>query len=88
MESLTHEHTIHRSSADRVYECDDPAALKELFKTFGFRHYPGLPDSLYSDRWVHVSPQGKTVLTLFRSGRLTLLGPAVPRLDALCEVAG
>jgi hypothetical protein len=76
-------YALHRSSADRVYEVDDPPAIRELFQFLGFRHIPATRDSLYSDRWTHDGPQGRTVLTLFRSGRLTLLGPALPQIDAL-----
>lgn len=77
-------YTLHRS-ADRVYEIDSPEQIRELFAAFGFKHYPATRDALYLDRWTHDGPAGRTTLTLFRSGRLTLLGPALPRLDALCE---
>jgi hypothetical protein len=77
--------TLHRNADPRSYTVLSSAdEIRALFAIFGFKHYPGNVSSIYSDRWTHDGPQGRTVLVYFAdSARLSLLGPAVPALDAL-----
>jgi len=76
-----------RKSADRSYDVLASAdELRELFRLLGFKHLSGSPSSIFSDRWTHDSPQGRTALVYFEDmRRLVLLGPPVPQVDALAE---
>jgi hypothetical protein len=63
-------------SSDRSYTLlSDPSELRALFQAFGFRHFSGTSTDLWSDRWLHDSKEGRSVLVLFPSGRLSILGP-------------
>src|SRR5215475_13844873 len=71
-----------RRVAERSYTLiSTPDELRALFSTFGFKHHVGHTTDLWSDRWTHDSPQGRTTLVLFPSGRLSLLGPQISQVE-------
>lgn len=70
---------------DRVYECEpaDIPRIKRSLEGAGCTHQAPTPGAFYLHRWIHFGKDGKSVITLFRTHRITVLGPAVPALDAL-----
>jgi hypothetical protein len=82
---------LHRIS-DRQYSLIDRnvGALREcLAQLPGFSYYPRGPTDLCLCRWSHDRPGGRSMLTLFPSFTLTVLGPPLPAIDEWveCEVA-
>jgi hypothetical protein len=79
--------TLHRK-ADRSYIMLEPfniGALREYLEARGFTHHSGRPPSLFKHRWTIQTPAGRSVISLFPSGALVCLGPAVSVLDEICE---
>lgn len=72
---------------DRVYECDahDVLRIKRSLERAGCTHQDPTPGSFYLHRWIHYGKDGKSVITLFKSHRITILGPRVPIFEALVE---
>jgi hypothetical protein len=69
---------------DRAYTLAEPfniGALREFLESIGFRHAAPKTGDLYAHRWT--SPDRTSIVSLFPSGRLVVLGPAVAQLDEL-----
>jgi hypothetical protein len=60
--------------------------LREYLARFPNSHYiPRTADSIVLAQWVGEGKDGRTVLSLFPSHTLVILGPPAPELDALLE---
>ena len=77
---------LHRSG-DRTYILigRDVGQLRQHFAALGFSHSAPKAGDLYRSRWVCDGPHGRSVLTLFPSFALTILGPRLPQVDELVE---
>jgi hypothetical protein len=76
--------------ADRSYVLVLPfnvGNLRQHLQGIGARYTRRTDDALYSHRWVLDTRAGRSVITLFPSGRLVILGPAVEALDELTIAA-
>jgi hypothetical protein len=81
---------LHRR-ADRSYTLVEPhniGALRQYLEAHGGRHMTPRPGDLYTHRWTFDSKAGRTIVSLFPSGNLVALGPAVALLDELVECEG
>ncbi len=79
--------TLHRK-ADRSYVLLEPfniGALRAYLESRGAKHFSPKPGDLYKHRWTIDTQAGRSVVTLFPSGVLTCLGPAVAILEELVE---
>lgn len=77
--------------ADRSYTLVEPhniGALRQYLEAHGGKHMLPKPGDLYSHRWTINSAAGRTIVSLFPSGNLVCLGPAVALLDELVECEG
>lgn len=79
---------LHRSG-DRTYVMigRDVGQLRQHFAALGLRHYEPKPGDLYTRRWTYDGPLGRSVVTLFPSFAITILGPRIPQIDELVECA-
>lgn len=70
---------------DRVFECDahDIPRIKRTLERAGCKHQAATPGDYFIHRWIHFGNEGKSVITVFRSYRNTILGPRVPIFEAL-----
>lgn len=82
-----HTPTLHKRG-DRSYVLLEPfniGSLRAYLESRGATHFSPKPGDLYKHRWTVDVGAGRSVITLFPSGGITCLGPAVALLDELVE---
>lgn len=82
-----HTPTLHRR-ADRSYVLLEPfniGAFRSYVESIGGRYVHPKPGDLFKHRWLIDTRAGRSVVTIFPSLSIVVLGPAVAALDELVE---
>lgn len=72
--------------ADRTYTLAEPfniGGLRAHLEGIGARYTKRTDGDLHLHRWILDTRAGRSIITLFPSGRLVILGPAVDALQEL-----